>query len=264
MTGAHSVRTLRLQALMARQLDNWREAWRAYASGAPMPVLRFRNGVVLHSGPGDSAGFLFLEVFANGCYRRGLPAAVRGEVVDIGANIGAFTIDIATRYPGTIVHAYEPNPPARERLQQNVEANGLSSRVRIWSEAVSGQSGIATLWRGDGTIAASAYLPTSRRGESCDVATVTLATVVGRTGGRVAVLKLDCEGAEAEILEAAGPALEALDYIVGEYHPDLVADVLPRLRRVLDPAFDVAVTDRGRCGTMIRARRQAASNPRVA
>jgi FkbM family methyltransferase len=264
MTGSSSLRALRLQALMARQLENWREAWRAYASGAPMPVLRFRNGVVLHSGPGDSAGFLFLEIFANGCYRRGLPAAVNGEVVDIGANIGAFTVDIATRYPGIIVHAYEPNPPARERLQQNVEANGLSSRVRIWSEAVSGQPGIATLWRGDGSIAASGYLPTPVRGEPCDVATVMLPAVVARTAGRVAVLKLDCEGAEADILEAAGPALDAVDYIVGEYHPGLVADVLPRLRRVLDPSFDVAVTDRGRCGTMIRARRLAASNPRAA
>jgi FkbM family methyltransferase len=264
MSGSPSLRTLRLQALMARHLDNWREAWRAYASGAPMPVLRFRNGVVLHSGPGDSAGFLFLEIFANGCYRRGLPAGLRGEIVDIGANIGAFTVDMALRYPGTIVHAYEPNPPARERLQQNVEANGLSSRVRIWSEAVSAQAGMATLWRGDGTIAASGYLPAEVRGESCEVATVTLPTVVARTAGRVAVLKLDCEGAEAEILEAAGSALDAVDYVVGEYHPGLVADVLPRLRRILDPAFDVSISDRGRCGTMIRARRQVASSPGAA
>ena len=70
------LRRARLQALMARQLVNWREAWGAYSSASPMPSLRFRNGLVFHHGPRDSAGFLFFEIFANGCYRRGLPVAL--------------------------------------------------------------------------------------------------------------------------------------------------------------------------------------------
>ena len=238
---------------MARRLDNWREAWSAYSSSSPMPPLRFRNGLVVHSGPGDSAGFLFFEIFVNGCYRRGLPSQPGGDVVDIGANIGAFTLDAASRHPAATVHAYEPDPQTCAVLRRNVDANGLSSRVRIWNEAVAGESGTLRLWRGEGSIVASAHLRESARGASCDVPAVTLQTVVSRTTGRVGVLKLDCEGAEADILEAAGPALDAVDYIVAEYHSDLVPDVVPRIRRALEPSFAVTAEYGGRCGPMIRA-----------
>jgi FkbM family methyltransferase len=256
------LRRARLQALMARQLQNWREVWAAYSSGAPVPALRFRNGLVFHSGPGDAAGFLFFEIFANGCYRRGLPAALTGDVVDIGANIGAFTLEAATRYPGSIVHAYEPDPRTCDMLRRNIEANGLASRVRVWNEAVAGEPGTLRLWRGDGSVVVSAHLPAHLRGEPCDVPAVTLQKVLARTAGRIGVLKLDCEGAEAEILEAAGPALDAVDFIVAEYHPSLVPEVVPRIRGALHTSFDVSVEQGQRCGPMIRARRiDAAQGP---
>jgi FkbM family methyltransferase len=249
------LRRARLQALMARQLVNWRDAWTAYWSESPMPPLRFRNGLVLHHGAGYSPGFLFFEIFANGCYRRGLPDRLAGEVVDIGANIGAFTLDMATRYPGVTLHAYEPEPEAFQVLRQNVEANGMSSRVRIWNAAVAGDAGSLRLWRGDGSLVGSAHLPVSARDGYCDVPAVTLQTVVARTSGRVGVLKMDCEGSEAEILEAAGAALASVEYIVAEYHRALVPDVISRLHGVLDPSFDVTVTEGRRCGPMLRARR---------
>jgi FkbM family methyltransferase len=249
------LRRARLQALMARQLVNWREAWATYSSGSPMPPLRFRNGLVIHHGERDSAGALFFEIFANGCYRRGQPGVLSGDVVDIGANIGAFTLDAAARYPSATVHAYEPDPQTCQVLRRNIEANGLSSRVRIWNEAVAGESGTLRLWRGEGSVFASAHLRGAARGDSCDVPAVTLQTAVARTSARVGVLKMDCEGAEAEIFEAAGPALDAVDYIVAEYHPALVPDVIPRIRRVLEPSFDVTVEEGSRCGFMFRARR---------
>jgi FkbM family methyltransferase len=250
------VRRTRLQALMARQLVNWQEAWQAYASGRPLSALQFRNGTVLRSGPRDSAGFLFFEVFANGCYRRGLPANLSGTVIDIGANIGAFTLDIATRCPAVVVHAYEPDAEAFAWLRENVRANGLSDRVRIWNEAVAGAPGSLTLWRGDGSIAASAYLGSAVKGVGHEVTAVTLPVVMSRCHGRVAILKMDCEGAEADILEADGVDFDLIDHVVAEYHAGLVPDVIPRMRRVLEQSFDVVVSDGGRCGPMVRAVRR--------
>src|SRR5947207_13118313 len=151
---------------MARQLVNWREAWLTYSTGAAMPALRFRNGLVLHHGPRDSPGPLFFEIFAHGCYRRDLPAAVSGSIVDVGANIGAFTLDVAARYPAATIHAYEPDPETCGVLRRNVEANGLSSRVRISNEAVSSEAGRLTLWQGEGSVDASAHLTTGSKGVS--------------------------------------------------------------------------------------------------
>jgi FkbM family methyltransferase len=249
------VRRGRLQWLMAQQLANWREAWLAYISARPMPTLHFRNGSVLHSRPVDSAGLLFFEIFANGCYRRGLPSTLDGDVIDIGANIGAFTLDAARRFRNATVHAYEPDPQTCLVLQRNVEANGLSSRVRIWNEAVAGVPGTLRLWSMDGSIAASAHPVAGAVGHACDVTAVTLQTVVARTSGRVGLLKMDCEGAEADILETAGVALEVIEYFVAEYHPALVPDVVARMRRSLEPAFEVVVTGDRRCADLIRAHR---------
>ena len=251
-------RRVRRQALMARHLVNWREVWTAYSSASPMPPLRFRNGMVIHHEVGDSAGLLFFEIFANGCYRAGLPGALTGDIVDIGANIGAFTLDVARRYPAACIHAYEPDSHTCETLRRNVEENGLAARVRIWNEAVAGTAGTLRLWQGEGSVLTSAYLDASSRGIFRDVPAVALQTVVGRASGRVGLLKMDCEGAEAEILEGAGLALDAVDYLVAEYHTALVPDVLPRLSRVLEPAFDVTISDGRPCGPLLRARRTRA------
>jgi FkbM family methyltransferase len=249
-------RRVRLQALMARQLVNWRDAWRTYSSGVAVHRLEFRNGAVLQGGPRDSAGFLFLEIFANGCYRRGLPVPLSGVAIDIGANIGAFTLDMAMRNPDLTIHAYEPDPDAFAMLLRNIEGNRLSQRVRAWNEAVAGRPGTLQIFRGDGSITASAHLPTAARGDACRVPAVTLQTAVQRCGARIALLKMDCEGSEAEILETGVDALDAIDRIVAEYHPALVSDVVPRIRRVLDPAFDVAFSQGRRCGPMLRAFRR--------
>ena len=66
---------------------------------------------------------------------------------------------------------------------------------------------------------------------------------------------MDCEGTEAEILESAGAALDAVEYFVAEYHPALVPDVVSRMRRSLHPAFDVVVSDSRQCADLIRAHR---------
>ena len=60
---------------------------------------------------------------------------------------------------------------------------------------------------------------------------------------------------EAKALAASDPVIVNGE-MVAEYHAWLVPDVVSRLRRVLEPAFDVTVSDGGRCGPMLRASRR--------
>lgn len=256
-----SVRRLRLKALMARGLSNWSEVWTAYARGAMPPPLRLRRGIVIRHAPGDSPVFLFLEIFANGCYRRRLGRLSDGAIVDIGANIGMFAIDCATRYPDVHVHAYEPNPETFKTLQRNIADNGLAARVHVYNEAVGREPGILRLWQSDGSIAATGYPTASdERGASIDVPLVDLATVLRRAGRRVDVLKIDAEGAEADILEGTPPALlQAVDQVIGEYHESRVPGVLGRSRAALEAAgYVVDARSRPRSGPMFYARRPSA------
>ena len=251
-----AARRLRLQVLLAAQLENWRDVWRAYRQRRRPPMLRFRNGRTLDHGPHDAPVFLFLEIFANRCYHRFMPRDLDGVVVDAGANIGAFTLACASWHPRVTIHAYEPNPAAREMLARNVAANGLEARVTIWPEALGAHDGSIQFHVAGASLEAGVLAS----GESIEVPTVSLATVVGRAGGRVSLLKMDVEGAEADVFEASRS--RGVLCIVGEYHPEIAPRVVERLRAALDGDFAVRFSDTRRCGRTFAATRRGAKERR--
>jgi FkbM family methyltransferase len=263
MTVFDGVRRLRLQWLLARRLRNWREVWTKQQAGVAPPPLMFRSGHRLFHGTDDAPVFLFFEIFANGCYRRSVPLPHRGVVVDIGANLGAFVLDCAIRRPALTFMAYEPNRRTFERLAHNVEVNGLGARVRLFNEAVAGRAGELRMWFG-GSSLESGIAPPSPDAEGLwrTVPAVTLSTVIERAG-HVALLKIDAEGAEADILEDP-VALQHVDAVVGEFHEALVPGTLVRLKAALAQAgLEARVSHSRRCGPMFSGHRVGAPAPRV-
>jgi FkbM family methyltransferase len=241
--------------MMASRLRNWRDVWDAYVADQMPPPLVFRSGHTLFHEPGDAPVFLFFEVFANGCYRRCVPLPSRGAVVDIGANIGAFVLDCALGRSQVTVDAYEPNPRVFRTLQRNVDANGLGGRVRLFNEAVSAREGALRLWSAGATLAVSAFAPLADRSTAVDVRSVALSTVVERAG-TVALLKIDAEGAEGEILSDAR-SLASVEAVVGEYHEHLLPGSLARVRAGLTAAgFAPHVIRDRRCGPLFYAHRR--------
>ncbi len=243
------IRRARLRSLMARQLENWDAVWSAYEDGSALPVLRFRDGRTLQHGPRDAPVFLFLEIFANRCYSRLTPAHLTGTIVDIGANIGAFTLECASRYAASVIHAYEPDPVSRDVLRRNVVTNGLDGRVTIWPEAVAASDGEIDFRPGSASLESGAL---ASEGPSVRVPSVSLDTVLTRAGGRTGLLKIDAEGAEVEVFEAAS-GLTRAGHIVGEFHPWLVENARSRLQAALSADFDVEFIVNRRCGTMFAA-----------
>jgi len=211
-----------LRALLTEQLSNGTEVWQAHRAGSAVPPLRFRNGLVLFHGAGDAPVFLFFEIFANACYRRQFTDPQPGDtIVDIGANIGAFTLDCAARFPSARIEAYEPNPRAYRVLQENIAANHLERRVQAYPEAVGRAPGVLDLWGSAGNIIATGYPHASEAtGPSVQCAMVDLRTVVARAGGTAGVVKIDAEGAETWILngglslfaDAAHPLMVLMEF----------------------------------------------------
>jgi len=251
-------RGARLRALLTKHLSNATDVWHAYRSGSTVPPLRFRNGQVLLHGAGDAPVFLFFEIFANACYRRQLTPPQPGTtLIDVGANIGAFTLDSAARFPSLRVEAYEPNPRAFHMLEQNIAANRLESRVRAYQEALGRSQGFADLWVGAGSIQATGY-PRGSEGEGSPARCrmVDLGVAVARAGGDVSVLKVDAEGAEADIVEGGQDVLRSVAQVVGEYHEDHVPGVLDRCRSAFEQSgFAFTVVCDARCGPLFHARR---------
>ncbi|NTU83391.1 MAG: FkbM family methyltransferase [Chloroflexales bacterium] len=148
----------------------------------------------------------------------GRPVAARGVVIDIGAGLGDFAIMVAKRHPQARVLAFEPFPESAALCRRNVALNAAAN-ISLIECAVGGSSGTASL---DISSPESVQYSTVSGAGSSSVAVQkrTLAEVFAEHGiDRCDLLKLDCEGAEFEILLTLDPALIArIEGISLEYH----------------------------------------------
>jgi FkbM family methyltransferase len=58
-------------------------------------------------------------------------------IVNIGANIGFYTVSLANHFKKNSIIGIEPNPEAYLLLQKNVTINGLNERVTVYNSCVS-------------------------------------------------------------------------------------------------------------------------------
>jgi FkbM family methyltransferase len=196
----------------------------------PFPPLKFRNGFVWHHGPRDQPLLLFREIFIDHFYEP-LEAPPNAVVLDIGANIGAVTLYWAVGRPDISFHAYEPNPESCATLRKNIEANRMLAQVTIYAEAISGTRGQLDLWVNVPTTLSTSYGdPPAEGARKVSVPAVTLDDAWERTGrSPIWMLKIDTEGAEGDILEAASDAmLGSVQTACIEWHDNIVPGVRAR------------------------------------
>ncbi|HWX43112.1 MAG TPA: FkbM family methyltransferase [Blastocatellia bacterium] len=182
------------------------------------------NGLVIFSDSRTPLHELFKEVYRTNAYTQpDIPQIVEdGVVVDLGANIGMFSLFAAKLSPRVQVHAFEPAPGTFALLKKNVLANNLSN-VQCHECAVSSKTGKQTLYldvgsTADTTVASRIKEPASVRTQEVDC--ISLDELFARCGiSRCNLMKVDVEGAEFEIFEAASlQTLAKIDAIAMEYH----------------------------------------------
>lgn len=155
-------------------------------------------------------------------------------VVDIGGHIGLFAMFAALRARRGRVLVYEPESENFALLTENLRRNHLD-RVRAFNLAVAASAGERDMhYAGDarGTVAHSLFGTSNR---TFRVTCTTLGRILEEHGlERVDFLKLDCEGAEVEILQSLADAhLLRIRQVVMESAEDAaMAPVVERLRRL--------------------------------
>jgi FkbH-like protein/FkbM family methyltransferase len=74
--------------------------------------------------------YLYKEIFEDQCYsRHGISTQDGDTVIDIGANIGLFSLWVMSRCKDANVYAFEPAPAVYELLKANCEAYGSQARA---------------------------------------------------------------------------------------------------------------------------------------
>ncbi len=211
---------------MVRNVANWHE-YLLHKSGIRKRdrfVFRLANGV--EADVPRAMLFTFKELFFTDDYFRGLPRGrfdnSRLTVIDIGANVGYFSLYVFARFPGSRVIAFEPIESNFRLLESNRERNPKQDWTLV-PQAVYSQPGPLVLkvapqdeFTTDATIFENA-----RGAEEIRVEATSLAEILEtQVPGTVDYLKLDCEGAEYDVLYGCPPDLfERIRTIVVETHP---------------------------------------------
>ncbi|MEV0469647.1 FkbM family methyltransferase [Streptomyces prunicolor] len=214
--------------------------------------------------------FLHREIFAENAYfRHGITLPPGAVVVDVGANIGMFTLCAALHSPGARVIAVEPVAELAEAVALNAELHGVDATLLCGALGRAEGETEFTFYPNNSVMSGrfadasedlavlKGYLLTGQnaekgaqldrlvadrmRAEHRRVRVTTLACLADELGlGHIDLLKIDVEKAEAEVLEGVGEALwPRIEQIVMEVH-DTDGRLDTVLKELRSRGFEVA------------------------
>lgn len=226
---------------LLRRVQNWPVLfWELLGLPFGRPYLmRLRDGAMFQVRNFMDA-WIVKEVYIDRDYERlGVTIEPGWTVVDIGACLGGFVVSAAKRDPSIKVYACEPAPDSYFLLRQNVALNQVEN-VTALQVAVAGKDGPLQLFTFSGHAEQNSLTVTRTQGTPnvLEVEGLSLASLFERLAiTRCDFLKIDCEGAEFDILLQAPPALFGrIRHICMEYHDGVTeyshADLLELFQRL--------------------------------
>jgi FkbM family methyltransferase len=150
----------------------------------------------------------FCKIFLEDCYGLDHIGQKIGTVLDIGANLGLFSLAARHHFPAAAIHAYEPN----EQIETYLRSNLQPFHVDVHIEALGSSSGRVRL-----SYQENSLLTVSVNDPQGNVIQTTLEDAVAGIGGQVDLLKLDCEGAEWSLFSSLG-VWQNIGRLTMEYH----------------------------------------------
>lgn len=209
-----------------REIENWPTAFgmRLRQKHRGLRLLNFRSGLNIACRGGTREWDLVHELYFAGSYGRAMNYLnhLPGQplVLDLGGNIGLFSLLAAQTHPSAQIHAYEPGPPNYQMFEMNCLANsGFSQRIHLHKKAVAGQTRVAEWLFDDQNPGGSGLF--GKDGVKYQVQIRAFSEVLGSLTGDVALAKIDIEGAEYEMLRSTSPeSWKRIQAISLELHDD--------------------------------------------
>jgi FkbM family methyltransferase len=184
-------------------------------------------------------------------FRRALKTLSAGKIaIDCGANVGLFTLEMAAT--GATVHAFEPNAHAFAELQKRSAA---FPNVVCHRKAVSDRPGSLKLFLHENAdrdpvkwSTGSSTLPFKGNVSKENFETVEavdLVAFIEELGGRVALLKIDVEGAEIGILNRLidSGVHGAVGQVFVEVHDHKISDLIAPTNALRNRIRDEGITN---------------------
>lgn len=199
---------LRIAASLYHRVFSQRR--KRFASWFQDSPLRLAPSVKMRLSPADS---FHGEIAFCGIYEADESRAIHnlakkpgGLLVDVGANFGYYTLLWCAANSANRVLAIEASPKNARALRENVARNGFSDRVTLLECAVTREKGQLTFDLGSDEETGWGGISSGMEGGTITVPGERLDDLVDEP---VTVLKVDCEGADAWVIEGAAELLKS-------------------------------------------------------
>jgi FkbM family methyltransferase len=260
-----------LMAALMLRFRNGRTLVKRMRDGEPCDEVVLWDGTRIAHPPGrDGLVEALMEVWLEHVYTAGFYRPADGDViVDAGANVGIFTIQMARQNRRCRVVALEPVAENFKYLEANVARacpkNVTCCEVALGAGFSKGQMQAAGSRSLDHVLhvdaSAADGVPVVPLAGLFDLARTDLSRADPAQADEIDFLKVDIEGSERDVFAAASPALLGrFKRIAMEYHDQIVPGTLELLRRVLTPTHEITIrpSKMAGCGILLARRRLAA------
>jgi FkbM family methyltransferase len=143
-------------------------------------------------------------------------------IIDIGAYIGISVLYFKHIYPNSRIIAFEPNPTAVEKLNENMFQNGIEN-VGVHSTAILDVEGSRDMYIDDTGMDRFSVASFDKDGWNKEVVSSKLRVKTEKLDKyiqeSVDLLKIDAEGSEQKILKSIKGYFDNIKNIILEYHP---------------------------------------------
>lgn len=160
-----------------------------------------------------------LEIFEGRTYPIVQDIGPVATIVDIGANVGAASVMLATHYPEANVHAFEPGPATAALLARNTAS---FPRIHVHAHGLGPNDGHLRLYRSRWDPMSASVLSSAENTNDYDVVEMRRAGPALEACGitTIDLLKIDTEGCEMPVLMGLSAVTQATKVIYLEFHSD--------------------------------------------
>ena len=206
---------------------------------------KMKNGVKYFSRAGTEDFGIINEIYVVKEYNKLLKYIKENStVIDIGGQMGVFSVFAASKDKNVKVYTYEPFEENYKMLKKNISLNNLQNKITPIKLGVSGKKGKREFILCDENTGGHGFYCTDGD-KKIEINTITLKDVFEQNKiEKCDYLKMDCEGAEYEIFyNTPKKYLDKIKSISMEYHKN--GDVNELKRFLEKDGFNVTLTEVG-------------------
>ena len=221
-------RTIKIFLILVKNFTNWNDILKRTLRGYGIYSLNCRSGLKIKGSRNNNILRLYNEIFTENAYKIShLTIKEMDVVVDIGANVGLFSLNVS-QYTKNKIIALEPHPDNFSILKDNIECNGLENVICINLGIKKKNEGERYFYENsnhagfvmENSLTQKNIDKFNKHNEIFSLACTTFKDLCDTQNiNKINLLKLDCEGAEGEIIQSLSQSdMNKIEKLVIEFH----------------------------------------------